>query len=538
MQTYSEISPSKKGVKLIFKGHVPECLTKTPLGDGSFIEIYSARRYFTVTGDHLPGTPRDIRVVGDELTTLCDSLRPAPKRQPEQPRSIPVADASDDHIRRYVLGALQKARACVMAAEDGVRHDTRRDEAYGLAGYLWTGAITRQDIFDALAVNFGKDQRTAEKTIWDAIAKGEEKPRDVPLPEHRASHTKQSLPPTTDDDLENLEGDELRRRLRAAVAERDAISAERDYWKERCIQRELELDQVKERNRFVTQTHGAEGIGNPGTRLTFIELKKEIDRVPLEEREAGQWVHIRPSYMAACSSQNRSTISKHLKLLRESGYIETKVRKVQDPETGEWSAGTFVRPLVDLSDPTQVVIPSKPRGRSTCRKCGKDNLRRKIYCADCNTVQSDEPVNPPDSDVQTENQEADAVKEAISFFEGQPSQEAEAPATGLMCHTPHNEKLATVFSSELQPAHQKAPTDSHASEQKEVMIIGSARLGDAIVNLGYIKNRLKVGDLSAIETHCQLAGADYGTVLAAVQEESSRQALAPIPGTPLHPAPH
>ncbi|HSH78943.1 MAG TPA: DNA-primase RepB domain-containing protein [Herpetosiphonaceae bacterium] len=462
----------------------------------------------------------------DELEACLPAAQPL--LAPEPIRLIPPTTFdSDDHTRSYVLGALQNARACMMAAEDGIRHETRRDEAYGLAGYLWTGTITRQDIFDALAVNFGKDQRTAEKTIWDAIAKGEEKPREVPLPEPRAAHTKQILPPTTDDDLETLERDELRRRLRAAVAERDAISAERDYWKERAVQLELQLGQVQGRNRFVTQTHGAEGIGNPGMRLTFIELKKELDRVPREERAPDQWVHIRPAYMAKCSNQNRSTISKHLKLLEDSGYIETDLRRTQNPETRAWTSATFVRPLVDLSDPTQVVIPSKPRGKQACKGCGGTNLRRKVYCADCGEVQSDEPVNPPASDVQTENQEADAVKEAISFFEGQPSQEAEAPSTGLMCHTPHKEKLATVFSSELQTAHQSTPTDNDASAQKEATPSGPTRFADTVINPSYIENRLKAGDLPSIETHCLLAGVDLGAALAAVQAGTFRQAATP-----------
>ena len=59
--------------------------------------------------------------------------------------------------------------------------------------------------------------------------------------------------------------------------------------------------------------------------------------------------------------------------------------------------------------------------------------------------------------------------------------------------------------------------DKKHSGQPEAPIIGPTRIGDAIVNLSYIENRLKAGDISAIERHCQLAGADYGAVIAALE---------------------
>src|SRR5919202_1569179 len=112
-------------------------------------------------------------------------------------------------------------------------------------------------------------------------------------------------------------------------------------------------------------------------RLTFIELKKELDRVPLEEREPDQFVQVRPGYMARCSNQNRSSISNHLTIFKDAGLIEKKVERALDPETGEWYSATFVRPLVDLSDPTKVIIPAKPRGKHACAKCGSHNLKRR-----------------------------------------------------------------------------------------------------------------------------------------------------------------
>jgi primase-polymerase (primpol)-like protein len=65
LATYTEISPSGTGVKLWTRGTLPP--TGRKKGD---IEMYSAARYFTVTGQHLPGTPRFITERQDTLTQV------------------------------------------------------------------------------------------------------------------------------------------------------------------------------------------------------------------------------------------------------------------------------------------------------------------------------------------------------------------------------------------------------------------------------------------------------------------------------------
>jgi hypothetical protein len=57
-QTYAEITPSGKGFHIISKGALPEGWKGRGKAyhDGK-VEIYSKGRYFTFTGNHLPGTP-------------------------------------------------------------------------------------------------------------------------------------------------------------------------------------------------------------------------------------------------------------------------------------------------------------------------------------------------------------------------------------------------------------------------------------------------------------------------------------------------
>lgn len=71
LNSYSEISPSGRGVKVIVRGHVPRALKQAQ------IEIYDRARYFTITARLLPGAPTTIRDTQAELDELFAALRPA-----------------------------------------------------------------------------------------------------------------------------------------------------------------------------------------------------------------------------------------------------------------------------------------------------------------------------------------------------------------------------------------------------------------------------------------------------------------------------
>ena len=63
--SYTEISPSGKGLHTIIKGQLPEA----GIREGEF-EIYDTGRFFTVTGNHLSSTPTTIKDYSDELEAL------------------------------------------------------------------------------------------------------------------------------------------------------------------------------------------------------------------------------------------------------------------------------------------------------------------------------------------------------------------------------------------------------------------------------------------------------------------------------------
>lgn len=81
LDSYTEISPSGCGVKIFLKGQKPSharCKINDPglCGSGA-IEIYDQGRFFVVTGNHLPDTPKCIQERQAELTQLCEHYWPA-----------------------------------------------------------------------------------------------------------------------------------------------------------------------------------------------------------------------------------------------------------------------------------------------------------------------------------------------------------------------------------------------------------------------------------------------------------------------------
>src|SRR5439155_18077276 len=65
LDSYTEISPSGRGLHTFARCELPI----GPLRKGK-IEIYADGRYFTVTGQHLEGTPRSIEERTNQLAAL------------------------------------------------------------------------------------------------------------------------------------------------------------------------------------------------------------------------------------------------------------------------------------------------------------------------------------------------------------------------------------------------------------------------------------------------------------------------------------
>jgi hypothetical protein len=65
-ETYTEVSPSGTGLRLIWRGKVDQTIKCDP----RHVEIYKSLRYLTITGDHVPGTPTAIQPAPRTLESL------------------------------------------------------------------------------------------------------------------------------------------------------------------------------------------------------------------------------------------------------------------------------------------------------------------------------------------------------------------------------------------------------------------------------------------------------------------------------------
>ena len=78
LNSYAEVSPSGKGFKVIFKGQIPDDFARRGFGSGN--GIYQHGRFFTITGQALPGYDTIREVEPETLRTFLTAVFPAQQR--------------------------------------------------------------------------------------------------------------------------------------------------------------------------------------------------------------------------------------------------------------------------------------------------------------------------------------------------------------------------------------------------------------------------------------------------------------------------
>lgn len=106
IHSYTEVSPSGRGVHIITEGVLPD--NRRSKG----IEMYGSERFFTVTGKHLAGTPEEITPT--ELTAVYDKYFTLPKQDNNQATPDSASDRgliekacqakNGDNFRRLLQG--------------------------------------------------------------------------------------------------------------------------------------------------------------------------------------------------------------------------------------------------------------------------------------------------------------------------------------------------------------------------------------------------------------------------------------------------
>lgn len=107
LSTYTEVSPSGLGVKLIAEARKPEGVgCKTTKVDGfREVEVYDTDRFFTITGQHLDDTPRGVERRQEEVLGLCRRLWPPRLAPPGARRFTGGFDGPDDELIERAIAA-------------------------------------------------------------------------------------------------------------------------------------------------------------------------------------------------------------------------------------------------------------------------------------------------------------------------------------------------------------------------------------------------------------------------------------------------
>ena len=115
--TYMEVSPSGKGIKIWARGSLPANLAKVAVGDGG-LELYDHARYFTFTDRVFRGAPlecadhlADVRALYEHLTAGKRTW----KLQPLEGGRIPYGQQHSTLVS--IAGTLRARRVCDEAIE-------------------------------------------------------------------------------------------------------------------------------------------------------------------------------------------------------------------------------------------------------------------------------------------------------------------------------------------------------------------------------------------------------------------------------------
>lgn len=162
LNSYTEISPSGKGVKIWVVGTVPEG-RKVQLGSGCSIEFYSKERYFTITGKHWAGTPLAAMDAQNALVEIYNSVT-APKQQP--PAGL---------LDRFHLSA----EMVTLANTTPVAPHRSQDDFRLIVALVGRGATDSEikEIFGSYPIGKGKYATNGEKYLQTSIKNAREKHR-------------------------------------------------------------------------------------------------------------------------------------------------------------------------------------------------------------------------------------------------------------------------------------------------------------------------------------------------------------------------
>jgi hypothetical protein len=144
VDSYTEVSPSGRGVKIFLRGRksTTRCRTKEVVGFGE-IEVYDSGRFFCVTGLALPETPLEVNERQEALDALCERWLSDGEATPTLETLRPACDGDDDEVIERAMAAKNGAKFGRLWRGDTSDYggdDSRADLALCTMIAYWVGA--------------------------------------------------------------------------------------------------------------------------------------------------------------------------------------------------------------------------------------------------------------------------------------------------------------------------------------------------------------------------------------------------------------
>ncbi len=281
LDSFTEISPSGTGYHVLVEGSLPEGRNRK--GD---IELYETARFFTVTGDHYKGTPKDIKYRKQPLREIHDEYV-APSDDGSESRSSesdtntlsndsgsgPIPNSLSDHelLKRAKNAANgEKFSRLWRGNTSGYESHSEADMALCSMLAFWTGGEASQldRLFRESGLMRGKwdEQHYAdgstygEKTIERAVAgtsefyepPAEEESNSTGTTEYESSKKRTANGKTDRDSVRDREAERLERikeletKLQETLDEAKRLQSELDVERERRRELETKLEASRE----------------------------------------------------------------------------------------------------------------------------------------------------------------------------------------------------------------------------------------------------------------------------------------------------
>jgi hypothetical protein len=420
--SYVEISPSGHGLHLWLRGHLPAGHPCRGTISGQAVEVYSSKRFVTMTGHRLPASPATIETRQAELELIMSMLPPATDRLRAVPeiastQAQPTMGLAEQTILERALRSPQFA-ALFRGDLSQHRNDPSAGDQSACNRLANVGASPEQ--VDSLIRQSGLYREKWERADYRAatITKAFDRASTAAL---AIAPARAAMPQKKGDCAGQLAAAEVR--IHELETENGALRATVATLRERIKLADEDLGIWR------NSALGAERATAAAV-VQILRTKPPVSDPPPGDTPITHQVFL--AEIGRVSGQSTDTVSRSLKRLTTyqasdgSRLLYKKV--VTTPERIDGATGEILTELgrqLFIGTPLDIdtlgrelatLTPNRPAWggkRTACPRCGSD--RRVTACADCGLIFGDAPPNRQDAGMAAQPSPQPNGQDAVSF---------------------------------------------------------------------------------------------------------------------------